>query len=358
MKHYGKLYAAAAAGFMALNALGAAPVFAADGDNKTTIDIIKYLDLNDSNLNAPAASFTFTAQPKTVDDGTTVKHGETSFNVYTGIENGLKISGAADTTNGVRVEGNKVAYTGATLTAATTGYTNPGIYRYTVQEAAIDDTNKANEDITKDSTVYTVDVIVQYNEAGTDLVPAGILVHNGDSTEKAEHLEFTNTLDAKVGDNTLTVTKKIAGNQGVKGRKFPFTITVNGANSDKFKYSTDSGTTWTDMSVTDNSINTVTVQLADNDSVMVKGLSSTDTYSITEDKGDYELTSVAGADEYDLKRGTATGNVNNKADSITFTNTKNGVVPTGILMTAAPYAALVGLGAIFAGFFFRRKRED
>lgn len=41
-----------------------------------------------------------------------------------------------------------------------------------------------------------------------------------------------------------------------------------------------------------------------------------------------------------------------------FTNTKDGNVPTGILMTAAPYVAVVGLGGVFAGMFFRRKRED
>uniref|UniRef100_UPI001F583852 QVPTGV class sortase B protein-sorting domain-containing protein n=1 Tax=Faecalibaculum rodentium TaxID=1702221 RepID=UPI001F583852 len=41
-----------------------------------------------------------------------------------------------------------------------------------------------------------------------------------------------------------------------------------------------------------------------------------------------------------------------------LSSNKNGDIPTGILMSVAPYAGLVGLGGIFAGLFFRRKRED
>jgi len=48
----------------------------------------------------------------------------------------------------------------------------------------------------------------------------------------------------------------------------------------------------------------------------------------------------------------------NKNKTVTVTNDKTGTIPTGILMSAAPYVGLVGLGGIFAGLFFRRKRED
>lgn len=50
--------------------------------------------------------------------------------------------------------------------------------------------------------------------------------------------------------------------------------------------------------------------------------------------------------------------IDGQDETVAFTNTKDGTVPTGILMTAAPYVAVVGLGSAFAGMFFRRKRED
>ena len=54
----------------------------------------------------------------------------------------------------------------------------------------------------------------------------------------------------------------------------------------------------------------------------------------------------------------ASAAMGNDNKTVTVTNDKTGEIPTGILMTAAPYAGLVALGGIFAGLFFRHKRED
>lgn len=362
MKHYGKLTAAAAAGFMTLSAMGVAPVFAADGDNKTEIAIVKTLNLNDTTLNAPKAKFTFSATPATVTDNETKTFNNVSYNVYSGITNGLTAEGSSLTAETAGTPENGVVnYTGAKLVAASTGYTAPGLYKYTVTEDNIDTTVGGNDDITKDDIVYTVYVAVQYETVDDKevLKPVSILAYKGDAAAKSDHLQFDNELAESVSANILTVTKHITGSQGVKSKPFTFTVTAEGAEGDKFKYSTDGGETWSDMTVgEDKKTNTATANLSDGQTVKIKGLSSTDTYSVTENKEDYTLDSLTGADTNDKDNVRASGNLSTGPDNVVFTNKKDGAVPTGILMSAAPYVGLVGLGGIFAGLFFRRKRED
>ena len=66
MKHYGKLTAAAAAGFMALSAMGVAPVFADGPNNDWDVDIVKTIT-KDAKTAVPNENFVFTvSQPESV----------------------------------------------------------------------------------------------------------------------------------------------------------------------------------------------------------------------------------------------------------------------------------------------------
>lgn len=347
MKHYGKLTAAAAAGFMTLSAMGVAPVFAAE----TTVNISTELDLKDGDLNAPAASFTYIVTP--VEPTTTTQQfGDDIFDVYKGLDNGLGTDMISDI---VGAKSNaKVPYTGATLTAVASGYTKPGAYKYTLTQTLTNDTN-ANDDITTDNTSYDVYVFVEANDAGV-LTPTAIVAYKG--TAKAEDISFANELATK----RISIEKQVTGNQADRNKDFDFTIKATGAAGDKFKWSTD-GTTWNDMNVTENNDGTNTIatqKLNHGDKVYIKGLTARDTYEASENAADYTLKTITTNGTEDtaaLNAGKATGNATENK-KIVFTNEKKGTVPTGILMSAAPYVGLVGLGGIFAGLFFRRKRED
>ena len=347
MKHYGKLTAAAAAGFMTLSAIGVAPVFAAE----PTVNISTELDLKDGDLNAPAASFTYVVTP-TEPSTATQKFGNDTFDVYKGLDNGL---GTNMTSNTVGEKSTtKVPYTGATLTAASNGYSKPGAYKYTLTQTVSSD-NKANDGIAPDTTSYDVYVFVEANEAGV-LAPSAIVAYKG--TDKATAISFANELATK----QISVEKQVTGNQADRNKEFEFTIKATGASGDKFKWSTD-GKTWYDMNVTAdaNGNNTIDTQkLNHGDKVYIKGLTPNDTYEASEKEADYTLKSITTNGTEDataLAAKKATGTASEQK-TIVFTNEKKGAVPTGILMSAAPYVGLVGLGGIFAGLFFRRKRED
>ena len=52
------------------------------------------------------------------------------------------------------------------------------------------------------------------------------------------------------------------------------------------------------------------------------------------------------------------GTVSADDTELTITNHKDAVTPTGIVMTFAPYVALIGLAGVFAATFLRKRRED
>lgn len=168
MKHCGKLYVAAAAGFMALSTLSASPVFAEEETPKAgvitgnTVEITKKLTLTDGVKPASAVKFAYTVTPAT---GLTVPDGGLAADtVFNGVAGGLTASDA--TTHGT-VADNVMPITGAVLTANASRFTYPGIYQYTLTETAHEATTNAEyEDITNDSTIYVVKVYVAYNAAG------------------------------------------------------------------------------------------------------------------------------------------------------------------------------------------------
>ena len=333
MKHYGKLTAAAAAGFMALSAMGVAPVFAEAGVAVNSVEVTKEVTFNH-------------AKP-----GTDVNFGF-SIDPVDGAPAGLSIGNATySSTNG-----SKAIYK-ATLTVNPTKYTTPGVYSYTLTESALGTTNeyKGIEDTIESKTVK---VYVTTTDGAAPIVEA-ITVAN-DEGQTGEENKLANTVfAADYTTKTLELTKAVKGNQANKNDSFVFNLTLSGATGEEYSWEVKNGTNVEDSGKGDKT----GIQMKDGWVLTVNGLSDTDSYTITESNdGGYDSTDVT------VNSGTATKNTKTvtntlvygerDVENVVFTNNKNGTIPTGILMTAAPYAALVGLGGIFAGFFFRRKRED
>lgn len=212
--------------------------------------------------------------------------------------------------------------------------------------------------------------------AGTTL-PADLdaKFNTTEGVEKTENIEFVN----KLSTSKVTLTKLIAGNQALTTDNFNFTISVNsGAATDGITYSVDGGENWSPMTWNGTSFSLTKDDLKGvkdkNDAkevnkILIGGLTANDRVTITETLANgYTVSSVNKPEDWSLnddRTSTSGSALAGNPDGteipnivIDVTNSKQGAVPTGLLMTAAPYAGMLGLGGIFAGLFFRRKREE
>lgn len=332
MKHYGKLTAAAAAGFMALSAMGVVPVFAADGD---TVEVTKTVTKTDANALVPEVTFEYS-----------ITNGAAVGEIYAGVNDGLLFvnDDATLETNNDAIGSKTATYSGASLNAPVAAYTAPGVYHYVVNET----TNYTDD---YDGLATTNDEINVYVHVinGANGLEIGAITASKDSVTKAP-VDFA----ADYTTYTLAVTKQVTGNQGDKERDFNFkgNVSVSGTH-DRITSQKNTGS-----AVAAEEKTNIATTLTDGDSFTIHGLSAKDVAAITEDNyadEGYTTTIKKEEDTVDAASKAATD-----AENLAYivVNDKNVTTPTGILLTAAPYAAIVGLGGIFAGLFFRRKRED
>ncbi|WP_276924636.1 DUF7601 domain-containing protein [Faecalibaculum rodentium] len=339
MKHYGKLTAAAAAGFMTLSAMGVAPVFAAADGNDFTVPVTKTVTKTDSNALVPSVSFEYEVQA-----------GTASGSVLAGVSNGLVF---ADNDNILEANDDAIGketatYSGATLRANASAYTNAGVYHYVVKETTTytdDHDGLGEKPVDLDVYVYVENV------KGTLKVSAISASYVTTEGQQKTNVDFPNTYTTY----TLAVTKNVTGNMGEKQRDFNFTgsVTAKGTH-DRF--------TAAKGSATPTLVENLNTTLKDTDTYTVHGLSAKDVASIAENdySGDGYITTIKKGTGDAATDATAVEKTATDSKNLAYTviNDKNNATPTGILMSAAPYAGLVGLGGIFAGLFFRRKRED
>lgn len=104
------------------------------------------------------------------------------------------------------------------------------------------------------------------------------------------------------------------------------------------------------------------ITLKDGQQLHIYGVSKGEGYSVTEVEANangYVTTIDNNGTPIDQgsSGNAATGTVDNGAVTVTFTNTRNAITPTGLVMNVAPYVLLV-LVAAGAGYVFLRKREE
>lgn len=228
-------------------------------------------------------------------------------------------------------------------------FTAPGIYRYkiTQQKPVLDGLNVTHE-------ALFLDVYVENN--GTGYVVKGC-------TLSAE-VGSSKKTDGFVNDyatHKLTIKKIVAGNQGDKNKDFQFTVSLSGATGETYKYvkvKKDGTSTPGDVA---NSGSTVSVNLRDGDYIIFYGLSSEDTYAVTEGdykKEGYETSYKIGETGNETKSNTISAKGIGTSDTtVTFTNTKEVTVPTDVIRTVVPYAAIVAFAAVMGVVFFRPRRN-
>lgn len=225
-------------------------------------------------------------------------------------------------------------------------WTAPGIYSYTITETG------SVKGVTNDTnSIRTLDVRVVYDNNGNLHVDESGL-HTGANKSTG----FTNTYNT----HNLTLTKNVEGNQGDRGYYFNFAVTLTAPAGTVFDVTlpvdaNDHANT-SEITVPEAGTITVNYKLKNGQSIVINGITDDATYTITETAVEGYIT-VNNKNEQD---GNTTGTITiNNDDSVTFTNTKNGNVPTGILLETAPYMILgaVVLAGIVVLFVTRRRRS-
>ncbi len=336
-----------------------------------TMTFNKYLAVaNDATI--PAASFSFTIGAGDAVSGTTVVAGlsPTAVTVGTATFTANQATTAGAATDGiVNSTDKKYATQSVTVDFSAVSFTEPGIYRYILTEEASTATNITNDSVA----TRTIDVYVQNTVSGLSVGP--YVMYSGTQTnapaeDTPENPDPTksNQFVNEAASQNLTFSKTVSGNQASKDKYFKFTVTIEGAGAGtvvsvdmsgaKTTPAKSDATTYTaGVMAAANTItgNTLTADadgkiehdfyLAHGDSVVIKGLPKGCTYKVAEVNEDY-------TNENATQRGT----VADAAVSLTFTNTRGGVVPTGVMLTVVPGVVIVGI-ALFGLIVLKRKKN-
>lgn len=272
----------------------------------------------------------------------------------------------------------KYAKKTATLDFSACAFTEPGVYRYVITESG------ENQGVSNDAdSTRIVDVYV--NDASTTtekkLSIAGYVLHSneddismGDShgtvntDPEGKSQGFTNTYDT----SDLTIRKEVVGNQASHDKYFEFTVAITGAEAgtiykvDLTGADTTSGTNSATIAANANKTNPATLTvgadgtvtekfyLQHGQEITIQGLAKDTAYNVTENAEDYKSTAAGVEDYTDAVNGT----IESTDLKTSYLNTREGVIPTGVVMTVAPFAAVTLLGGIGAVSIIMKKKND
>lgn len=384
------------------------PVFAAAGTNygttiegtkTTTFD--KFL-LMDSQANVPNATFTYAV---TAGNAKTYSVADKKFQVLAGVDadkitmagvgaadaaaNSIVFkqgdgSDAHDTTKDAYVKdlaaGKKYALKTATLDFSKVQFTEPGVYRYIITEAGTNQGITNDADLTRVLDVYVNDASADVDGIFTKkLTIAGYVLHSNENDEPdvaagenfgstgtyvaTKSQGFTNSYDT----SDLTLRKQVTGNQASRDKYFEFTLNIDKAQPntkydvviDEADATSKANAATIDANAGQANVTSITTDgagkatqkfyLQHGQQVTVQGLAKDTTYAVTENTEDYKSTAnTAAAPVVDVKADTDSAEVNGTIASKDLTtgylNTRDGVIPTGVIMAVAPFAVVTLLG--------------
>ena len=258
--------------------------------------------------------------------------------------------------------GKKYAQKSVSVTFPATSFTKPGVYRYEITEV----TTPALPGVTYDSnTKRYMDVFVVADANNTLSINSFVL--RDAATDIGTNGEYVEDPGVKSSGYTNRLTqydfefsKTISGNQADKNKRFNFTLTITGANPGVYPVEANDVTdNPTYITVGANGTATGEYSLTDGSTVKIIGLNAGAVCTVSENAEDYTAT-------HSLDNGTAVSGNSSGAvtladsdHSVAFTNTRKGIIPTGVIMTIAPFAiGICVFGAIIIFIICRRKRRN
>ncbi len=332
--------------------------------------IVKNL-IVDGNTNIPNITFNYTIRRGTPQDATatTIEILESPLGggsigpaVFSNDDTASAIAGIpsdADPSNPTADK--KYAQKSVAITFPVGTFTKPGVYRFVINE-----TNNNLPGVTYDAnpTRY-LDVFVVANENNELSVESYVL--RDAATDIGKNGEYVEDPGVKSSGYTNSLTqydfdfsKTISGNQADKNKRFKFTLTITGANPGTYPIIAHDVTgNPTTITVGANGTATAEYSLTDGSTVKVIGLNAGAVCTVTEIPDDY--TATHSLDGGEAISGESSGEVTlaDSDHSVAFTNTREGIIPTGIIMTIAPFAiGICGFGAIIIFIICRRKRRN
>ena len=231
----------------------------------------------------------------------------------------------------------------------TSNFRAPGIYRYKITQAPLqlDGLNVTYKEL-------FLDVYVENGNSG--LVAKGCTL----STAAGSGVKTSGFVN-KYATHKLTITKVVAGNQGDKNKGFEFTVTIKGADGETYKYATVKDGAATPNEVEAPSGTAISVSLKNGESVIFYGLSSEDKFAVTEadyHSDGYKTSYKIGDDTSSTEGNSIVEKAIGTSDTtVIFINTKEATVPTDVIRTVVPYAAIVAFAAVMGVVFFRPRRN-
>ena len=285
-------------------------------------------------------------------------------------------------------------------------FAEPGIYRWLINETSVDQQGIAYDTQAKvaGAKQRVLDVYVTDNGNGTLAVSS--YVFHEDISSPAMSADFgsgeVDSAGASVADKSkgfvneystydIDISKAVSGNQASRDKYFKFEVAITnaGANvdldvvisenamdpvkSEATQYAAadmksantldmDSVVTGQQWKTDASGAVTKFVYLKHGQNIQIQGLAAGAKYTITEAPEDYKPSTA-------LVKGSAAA-VNGSAAAVSesegmaadhdidYTNTRNGMVPTGVVLSAASGLALIGIGGGAIFFASRKRKED
>ncbi|WP_294382141.1 DUF5979 domain-containing protein [uncultured Senegalimassilia sp.] len=223
-------------------------------------------------------------------------------------------------------------------------FTAPGTYNFTVKEIA-----GSNPNIVYDGTVYNVEVVVSmpddYPASDTPVIRE--IKAKAASGNKADKAAFENT--AKANDS-LTVSKKVAGAAANTKDEFSYTLKIEGAQGSydavkgNDKYTVEAGKDFT-------------FKLKHGESIEIKNLPDGAKYTVVEDDTDYTEKNVADGVAGGAQ---AAGTIKAHGSTVAYTNEKGFAPATGVNSDTMPFVfgGLVVVAGASALLISRKRRAS
>lgn len=341
-------------------ALAVSPVFADYTAVSGTADtqFTKTIELADT-ATVPNVTYSYA-----VTSGTAINGNGTKMNVFAGGD-GIHSTGtptiadisftASDSHSDGKVAKNtEIDFTGV-------NFMSPGIHRYVITESG-----EAASVTEATDRIFACDVYVMDNNGNLEV--EAYILHSNETAEATEDDKIVG-LTATFESNSLTVNKIVSGNQGVRDEYFPFDITfsnavpgtllsvdLSGADPTTAVTPFNSSTHTNDPTITVGDDGTVTAKywLKNGQAITIHGIADNVRYSITESENDgdtgyttsIETTGDTEGVTKDLPTKTTSDTAITENTTVVYTNTKGGVVPTGLFFTIGGVAAITVIGAL------------
>lgn len=307
-------------------------------------------------------------------------------------------SDAHDTTKDNYVKdlaaGKKYALKTATLDFSKVQFTEPGVYRYVITESGTNQAITNDADLTRVLDVYVNDASTDVDGALTKkLTIAGYVLHSNENDKPdvatgadfgstgayvaTKSQGFTNSYDT----SDLTLRKQVTGNQASRDKYFEFTLNIDKAQPntkynvviDDADATSKANAATIDANAGQANVTSITTDgagkatqkfyLQHGQQVTVQGIAKDTTYAVNENTEDYKSTAnTKDTPVVDTKANTEAAPVDGKIVSTDLTtgylNTRNGVIPTGVVMAVAPFAAVTLIGGIGVATMVMKKKKS